>query len=189
MGNEENIFIRFDNYVLELINSKMKTKFFDIFFPRFTNLAGVSFLVLGIFLIFILPVGPRYKSLALEAATAQIVTGIAVYTIKFLAKRVRPYELIEGLNTFDIIMRDYSFPSGHTAAAFSLSLVVGTYFPQVFLFMVIYAVLIGISRIYLAVHFPTDVLVGGFVGVLMTMLSLAVISPIILDTIGKLFNL
>lgn len=189
MKKQQNIFIRFDNYVLELINSKIKNRFFDVFFPKFTNLAGVSFVILGILSMFIFANDINLKSLAVEAAVAQMLTGIAVHTIKFLAKRVRPYDLLEGLNTFDIIMRDYSFPSGHTSAAFSFTVVAGTYFPELFVFLLIFSILIGISRIYLAVHFPTDVLVGALVGTLVTMFSMAFVSPFVLEFVINILNL
>lgn len=186
---EKNLFTRFDNYILELVNSRMKTRFFDYFFQRFTKLAGVSFISVVLLLIFILPTERKIKSFAIEAGVALIFTGMTVHTIKFLAKRVRPYDLLEGLNTFDIIMRDYSFPSGHTAAAFSLAIMVGAYYPGWFLFMMVFAVLIGISRMYLAVHFPTDVLVGAIVGMVITAFSKAVISPHILSIAIQTLNL
>ena len=57
------------------------------------------------------------------------------------------------------------------------------------LFMMVFAVLIGISRMYLAVHFPTDVLVGAIVGIVITAFSKAVISPHILSIAIQTLNL
>lgn len=187
--DEKNIFTRFDNYVLELVNTRMKTRFFDYFFQRFTKLAGVSFVSIIILLLFVFSNDLKIKAFAIELGVAQILTGMTVHTIKFLAKRVRPYDLLEGLNTFDIIMRDYSFPSGHTASAFTIATMVGVYFPDLFLFMLIFAVLIGISRMYLAVHFPTDVLVGAIVGVVITFFSKEIVSPTVVDFVFNTLNL
>lgn len=185
----KNIFNRFDNYVLELVNSRMKTRFFDYLFPRFTKTAGISFLCILIIGVYAFSHNIELKSFAMEAGLAQLVTAVAVHTIKFLAKRVRPYDLLEGLNTFDIVLPDYSFPSGHTAAAFSLGVVTSFYFPALLPMMVLYGLLIAISRMYLAVHYPTDVLVGAIVGVLMTIISSTYFASSLLEFAIKSLNL
>lgn len=183
MREKKNIFIRFDNFVLKIINGTLKNRFFDQFFPRFTNLAGGLSITVFIIAVYFFSSSSYSKTFALDLIGGQILTQLAVHSIKFLAKRVRPYEVLEWLNTFDIVMRDYSFPSGHTASAFSLAIVGARYFPAFALGFYIFAALIGMSRLYLAVHFPTDVLVGALVGSIMTSLSLAYFGPWLIDLI------
>ena len=87
--------------------------------------------------------------------------------LKNLIARTRPYEVIAGLHTLIGAQRDYSFPSGHTAASFA---------SVVALFMagerklwkpaLLLAVLIAFSRLYLYVHYPTDVLGGLILGLI-----------------------
>lgn len=85
--------------------------------------------------------------------------------IKHLVKRVRPCHRLDDDEQLINRPRFYSFPSGHTTASFS---VVGVALlrcgPAAFIGILLLAALIGFSRIYLRVHYLTDVLVGMLLG-------------------------
>lgn len=86
--------------------------------------------------------------------------------LKNLVARVRPYEVIEGL--LPLIRRpwDYSFPSGHTGSSFAAAWVFYRKLPKRFgIPALVLAGLIGLSRLYLGVHYPTDVLFGIISGI------------------------
>lgn len=86
--------------------------------------------------------------------------------LKNLVARVRPYEVIEGL--VPLIRRpwDYSFPSGHTGSSFAAAWVFYRKLPKRFgIPALVLAGLIGLSRLYLGVHYPTDVLFGVVSGI------------------------
>lgn len=95
--------------------------------------------------------------------------------IKSKTTRLRPYEAIPWIINLVRAPDKYSFPSGHTAAAFIMAIIIGSTFPVLVLPMIILASLIGLSRIYLGVHYPTDVLVGMIVGTLSAFFALWVI--------------
>jgi undecaprenyl-diphosphatase len=67
---------------------------------------------------------------------------------------------------------DFSFPSGHTSAAFVSALVLGMLFTGPFsTVLIIFALIVGISRVYLGVHYPSDVIVG----ILIALISFAMV--------------
>ena len=87
--------------------------------------------------------------------------------IKNLVERVRPYEVISGLERIVGPESDASFPSGHAACAFAVCIAIFLAARKVWplwvrILLIGYAVLISFSRLYVGVHYPTDVL-GGIV--------------------------
>ena len=99
-------------------------------------------------------------------------------TIKHIVKRIRPcnkaydeYLLIEN-------PPHYSFPSGHTTASFAVAAVVASMCPLLAPSVMIYASLIAFSRLYLLVHYPTDVLAGMFIGTICGFIAIPVAGSI-----------
>jgi undecaprenyl-diphosphatase len=91
---------------------------------------------------------------------AQIIT----YIIKRIFGRDRPFVILEDVHLGICPPKDvYSFPSGHTTAAVTLALMIAMWMPFLTPYFVVLAVLCGISRIYLGVHYPTDVLIGAII--------------------------
>ena len=109
---------------------------------------------------------PRYRRVG-EAATISMILEFLIVNLllKNWVARIRPYHLLEDLILLAREPMDYSFPSGHTGAAFAVASVMYLGMPhQIGIPALLVAALIGFSRIYLGVHFPTDVLGGIVVG-------------------------
>lgn len=89
--------------------------------------------------------------------------------LKNLVARTRPYDAIEALVPIVKRPTDYSFPSGHTAAAFAAAGVFVRNLPKRFgIPLIVLAAVIAVSRLYVGVHYPSDVLVGLISGILLS---------------------
>lgn len=86
--------------------------------------------------------------------------------LKRVARRPRPFANREDRNPMILAPTDFSFPSGHTFSSFAASTVIYMFFPQIGIFALVVAFLISFSRLYLYVHFVTDVLISIVLGVL-----------------------
>lgn len=159
----KNILKKFDDTFMELINKKMTSKYFDYIMPKLTNLGGplISSSILFALLLF---GNRRYKLIGFEMFFALTISQIIVHSLKRILSRERPYKILQQLNTFGINLKDYSFPSGHTAASFSIATTLALNLPKMSIIVFIVAIVIGISRIYLGVHYPTDVAAGMVIG-------------------------
>jgi undecaprenyl-diphosphatase len=87
------------------------------------------------------------------------------FVLKNGFKRNRPQAALQNFRSLITPSDQFSFPSGHTSAAFMMATLLGYFFP--FLLMPLYgwAALMGCSRVILGVHFPTDTLVGALLGI------------------------
>jgi undecaprenyl-diphosphatase len=86
--------------------------------------------------------------------------------LKHKTKRARPFTRIPGMRNLVKPPADFSFPSGHTAAAFLTAIQVSHFYPHLLLPSLAVAGIIGLSRIYNGVHYPSDVLAGMVLGIM-----------------------
>lgn len=104
------------------------------------------------------------------ASAAALVLDLLVVnvTIKPLVSRTRPWVVMEGFQTLTTSGDPNSFPSGHTCAAFAFAAAVCVTAPETWMkaAALIAAALMGFSRLYVGVHFPSDVVAGVFIGAL-----------------------
>ena len=84
--------------------------------------------------------------------------------LKPLLQRQRPYNFLPDIRFLIEIPKDYSFPSGHTAASFTMIYVFYKNLKKYFWIVLAVCCLIAFSRLYLSVHFVSDVLIGGIIG-------------------------
>lgn len=98
--------------------------------------------------------------------------GAAIYKwLKEKTLRPRPYEVHQDVWLTGIPLDRFSFPSGHTLHAAAFTAVALAYYPMLAWLLVPFAVMVGMSRVVLGLHYPSDVLAGAAIG-----LSLAAIS-------------
>lgn len=96
-------------------------------------------------------------------------------TIKMIVDRTRPFVVVKNLVPLGRIPSDSSFPSGHTASSFAVATVILCRTKlRIGIPCMILAVLISLSRLYVGVHYPTDVLVGFLVGIICAFIGMKV---------------
>ncbi|MBN1464911.1 phosphatase PAP2 family protein [candidate division KSB1 bacterium] len=162
-----------DNQLCIRISSLNGLKMLDLMMYGLSRLGdGHFYAVFGI-LLFILDF-----ELALKIVPAGLIAFILQVTIhkivKTRTKRNRPFRALPGISSLMPPPDKFSFPSGHTAAAFLMATLFGTAIPILFIPFVIIAALIGFSRIYNGLHFPSDVLAGMALGIACAKIGLAI---------------
>ncbi len=132
-----------------------------LFFSRLGD-AGFVWLAIGVGL----SAFPRTRRVGLLVLAALVLQGVVInLLLKPLVQRVRPCVAAEVANLLLPIPPDYSFPSGHTGASFAAAGVLWQRMPRVIGWAgLLLAACIAFSRVYLYVHFPTDVLAGVAIG-------------------------
>jgi undecaprenyl-diphosphatase len=152
---------------------------------RFVNHAGINFgldllmvvfTVIGLSYVLVLLVVPlwmwKLKERAFDVVILIVSSDIISEVLKHVFARPRPFEVLTDVHTlhWDGLTgaSGFAFPSGHALRAFAI----GVYFlyrmsGRVKLASLSTAVLIGISRIYLGLHWPTDVIAGAVIGALL----------------------
>ncbi|WP_226984201.1 phosphatase PAP2 family protein [Halothermothrix orenii] len=124
-----------------------------------THLGGaVVSITLCLILVAINPAGN--KLVGWESLLVLSSSHVIVHVLKRVSNRPRPYRVIEEITNYIIPVEGYSFPSGHSTAAFSLALVLSFHFPAFSLLFTTLATIVSVSRIYLGVHYPSDVFFG-----------------------------
>ena len=113
----------------------------------------------------------RFRFFIVSAGIAFVFSLVAHPLVKKLVRRQRPFETLPTKADFVPIER-FSFPSGHTTHAFTMAVVLAVIFPPLSFPVFVWATIIGVSRIYLGVHFPSDVLAGMALGCLCGALGL-----------------
>lgn len=143
--------------------------------------------ILLIVLILALLIIPRTRAIGIMSTISIAIEALLNNVLlKNIIARTRPYDEIEGLINLVGKQSDYSFPSGHTGAAFAVAgamLVVALFglpmieksgeisrkdpslsFKLISVLLIMYATLLAFSRMYVGVHYPTDVLCGLLLG-------------------------
>lgn len=161
----EKIFF-WDRVAFDYFVSWGKHRFFQKIWATLTHLGGATatlFVASSLYVLF-----PRPISLiALHSLTAIILSHIFVALCKKIFRRPRPT-----VHTFDKTLPhpppplpDHSFPSGHTTAIWALVMPFVYYFQGFFYVLILISICVSLSRIVLGHHYPSDVLVGSFIGI------------------------
>ena len=104
---------------------------------------------------------------------AFILDSILAFSTKLFFQRPRPPERFPGL---EVLRKEYglSFPSAHSERVFSGAVILGSLYKKFRLSLFVLAMIVAFSRIYIGVHYPSDVVIGSINGIIIGLISLAI---------------
>lgn len=164
---------RFEYKVLSVLNTITEQRFLRVFVLALTQLGAsiTPFLLAGLFLL-----GEGTRPVGIMLAAAHFCTELPVRLIKEAVARPRPYQTYCNITNGGPALKDYSFPSGHTTSAFTTATVLAHFFPKGTPIFYSLAALVGLTRMILGVHYPTDVLIGSLIGTVLPPVLLSLFS-------------
>ena len=149
--------------VLEGI-SALHCGFLDTVMPLVTSLGNAGWFWILLTVICLCLKDFRRCGIAMAAALVLCLL-IGNVLLKPLVARVRPFIEDPSISLLIQAPHDFSFPSGHSMTSFAPAVVLFAYHRRVGLCALVLSALIAFSRLYLFVHYPTDVLAGSLLGV------------------------
>jgi len=194
-------FLGFDLGVFEWVQG-IQNKFMTALMVTITTLGdeGILFIAMGLVLLFT----KKYRKVGFAILIALLVMQICNNMIlKDILARPRPFNLYnidpeayalwggEGSKyffpNFVHAPSSYSFPSGHTSSAFAAAFAILIYNRKIGIPMTLFAALMGFSRIYVEVHYCTDVIAGAVVGLVYALIA-ALVIKLVYPYFEKLFD-
>ena len=167
--------VRFDLPILDWIAANIRCPALDAAMPVITLLGDAGIFWIAVAVLFLLT--KKYRKIGLGMALA-LVMGLLVCNIwlKPTVARIRPYDFQE--QYLGVIIKlliekqhDFAFPSGHTIASFEAAVVILLNNRKLGIPAMILAALIAFSRLYLYVHYPTDVICSIILGTAFALLG------------------
>ncbi len=156
------------------INGFWKFTLFDYIFPWLTYLGSHIAVILFILLSWILT---KNRRILFSLVTIYFIQSFLIYGLKYLIQRERPLFFLQSLPKIYVTKAevfDPSFPSAHATYAFMMATILSYWFPRYRLKFFIVALIICWTRVYLYLHFPTDVIAGAFFGYILTKIMIRI---------------
>lgn len=158
--------------LFHFVNQRIQHNFLDMFFTKITHLGGATISIIVSLCLACFGHG-SLQIAGLQALLALTISHIPVAIMKKRYPRLRPYLVHPQTITYKNPLTDHSFPSGHTTAIFSVMIPILFAAPILGIALVPLAFTVGLSRIYLGLHYPSDCVVGCLIG---TTVSLATVA-------------
>lgn len=152
----------FDKALLYLFNKDIKNPVFDFLFPLITRLGEIVVVLPLCILIFILDKKNGKRTAGLLAA-AYLLSRAAALILKVMTQRPRPFLVYPDLHVLGTATFS-SFPSAHAILVTALAFVLAKKHPDWQWWLWIAVGLVGVSRMYMGLHYPTDVAAGIIIG-------------------------
>lgn len=192
-------FLACDRKLFFFLNTIFSNDLFDYFFKFITDSNNLYLILLIAGVIFLInkKVG-ALKIIGVVILAIGVSDLIGGQLLKPFFHRMRPchpswfvdgrHLFLEGANFLLGMKKGASFPSNHAMNAFTFATVLSLYFPKNFFYYYIFAILVAFSRIYVGVHYPSDVISGAILGISVGMFIYYMIYYIKNDIISRRYR-
>lgn len=163
--------------ILDSIQDIFKCGFLDTVMPVITRFGdgGIFWIALAVVLLLFKKTRKIGITMGVALALGFIVGNL---TLKNVVARTRPYDINPAFPLLIEKLSDYSFPSGHTLASFEGAVSIFLYNKKFGAAAITLAVLVALSRLYLYVHYPTDVLASVILGTTIAIISFVIVKKL-----------
>ena len=154
-----------ENAIFFFFNHQLSNPVCDAIIRFFIQIPGEYLIIVAGIVALI--VGKKYLRFSALVFLSSFVTARYAYkTIKFFIQRPRPFKTLDDVNLVLGANDGFSFPSGHATTSFCLATVIAMRYPKLRVPAFIVALLVALSRPYIGVHYPSDILGGIILGML-----------------------
>ncbi len=157
-----------DILVLYFFNIQIQNPLLDFLMPIITFAGTQIFWILTCLILYFIG-GEKGKETAIICALALFSGYLVSEFLKSFFQVPRPFEVISWVRHLSNT-GGYSFPSGHATAAFSGFFILGVKYGRLPIFVSL-AIIVGISRIYMGIHYPSDIVAGALIGIACALIS------------------
>lgn len=163
----------FEFEVLEFIRNNLRNGFLDAVMPMVTMCGNLG--IFWVVIALVISAKAKYRKCSITMLVG-LIFGVLIgnLLVKNVVQRDRPCWIIEMQDMLIANPQDFSFPSGHTLSSFCSAFILYHYDKRLGIPSFCMAILIAFSRLYLYVHFPTDIVGGAMLGIIVAVLSINV---------------
>lgn len=162
------VLFKFDWDILYFIQNHLRNGLFDTIVPIYTTLGewAIMWIVMGLIML----IFKKYRRCGFMVLLA-LIAGLLICNIalKNIVARTRPCYIDESIILLVGNPSEYSFPSGHSVSSMAAAMTIWLHHKKIGWVAIILALLMGLSRLYVFVHFPTDVYGGFIIGMLIAL--------------------
>ena len=172
-----------DILLLKLFNRSFANPLFDFVFPFITDSSNWLLpLIVFYFYLFRDDWRRALKAFLIAVVCLVLTDAVAAQIIKPVVGRIRPsHELVDMIRLLVGRGGKYSFPSNHAANSMAFAIITGFFYPKMRRWLFIIPILVGFSRVYVGVHYPSDVIAGALFGFIIANFILHLYSLIVVN--------